>query len=483
LADDPGAAAPNPSRTERIRAAVTSARELIDSKRETSRIIATAFDTFGEELRSGGPVLSAALGFRVFLFFAPFVAAYVMIFGFIADLFNKDPHALVRGSGIAALTADGIASSETLSAGARIVTLVLVLYALILSARSFLKVLHMVHTLVWDETPKPLRHTTRPALVFIGIVTAATVLSAGISALRAHVALGGIIVLGLYTFVPFAGWWFVTLWLPHDGCDRLGLIPGAIVFALGFEVLHVATLVWFPHYMQSKSNVYGALGGALALLLWAYLLGRLVTLGGALNVALWRRRPPTTLEVPAFVMKVPLVGPVVGRPWAWLLARGDADNPGIGAGLLALDDRTRRGEPVPEVNDFNQKIIEEFRTNGGKLKGGFEGAPMLLLHTRGARTGRERVNPVMYQAVGNDFAVFASKAGAPDNPAWYHNLIAHPDTSVEVGSETIPVRARVLEDAERAPIWSTQKERYPGFAEYEQKTTRTIPVVLLERAH
>jgi deazaflavin-dependent oxidoreductase (nitroreductase family) len=155
---------------------------------------------------------------------------------------------------------------------------------------------------------------------------------------------------------------------------------------------------------------------------------------------------------------------------------------GIPTPPAALHRRTKRGETVAGVNDFNKTIIEEFRGKAGKVGGGFEGAPLLLLHTRGARSGQERVNPIMYQAVGENFAVFASKAGAPTNPDWYHNLVANPDASVEVGAETIPVRARVLDDTERAPIWSTQKERYPGFAEYEQKTARTIPVVLLERS-
>jgi deazaflavin-dependent oxidoreductase (nitroreductase family) len=137
------------------------------------------------------------------------------------------------------------------------------------------------------------------------------------------------------------------------------------------------------------------------------------------------------------------------------------------------------------VSDWNDTIIAEFRENGGEVGGNFEGAPMLLLHHTGARTGRERVNPMMYQAVGDAFAVFASKAGADDNPDWYHNLKAHPEVSIEVGDgtriETLPVTARVLEPAERAPIWETQKERYPGFADYERKTDRVIPVVLLER--
>jgi len=130
--------------------------------------------------------------------------------------------------------------------------------------------------------------------------------------------------------------------------------------------------------------------------------------------------------------------------------------------------------------DFNTPIIEEFRANGGELGGNFEGAPMLLLHSTGAKSGRERVNPVMYQAVGDAYAVFASKAGAPTNPDWYHNLVAHPDATVEVGTETKPVRARVATGEERETIWTTQKERYPGFADYERSTDRVIPVVILE---
>ena len=136
---------------------------------------------------------------------------------------------------------------------------------------------------------------------------------------------------------------------------------------------------------------------------------------------------------------------------------------------------------MPEVNDYNQKIIEEFRANGGKLGGGFEGAPMLLLHHKGAKSGTERVNPVMYRPVGDSIAVFASKGGAPTNPDWYYNLRAHPETTVEVGTETIPVVARVPGDAERATIWEAHKRDNPAFADYERKTTRQIPVVILER--
>ena len=133
-----------------------------------------------------------------------------------------------------------------------------------------------------------------------------------------------------------------------------------------------------------------------------------------------------------------------------------------------------------DVNDFNSTIIEAFRTNAGNVGGNFEGAPVLLLHSTGAKSGLERVNPMMYQAVGTTWAVFASKAGAPTNPDWYHNIVANPAATIEVGTETEPVRAGVATGDERMAIWTTQKERYPGFADYERQTDREIPVVVLE---
>lgn len=132
-------------------------------------------------------------------------------------------------------------------------------------------------------------------------------------------------------------------------------------------------------------------------------------------------------------------------------------------------------------NDFNQQIIDEFRANGGVVGGPFEGAPLLLLHHKGRKSGSDRVNPLAYQKVDKGWAVFASYAGAPVHPAWYHNLVADPDTSIEVGTETLPVRAREAEGAERQTIWDRQKELMPGFAEYEEKAgDRVIPVMVLE---
>jgi deazaflavin-dependent oxidoreductase (nitroreductase family) len=136
------------------------------------------------------------------------------------------------------------------------------------------------------------------------------------------------------------------------------------------------------------------------------------------------------------------------------------------------------------MSDWNTKVIEEFRANGGKVGGNFEGAPLLLLHHTGRRSGAEHVAPMMYLPEDDVLYVFASKAGAPDNPEWYANLVAGGPASVEVGTETYPVTATELHGQERDRVYAEQASRYPGFAEYAEKTAgiRTIPVLALRRA-
>ncbi len=129
--------------------------------------------------------------------------------------------------------------------------------------------------------------------------------------------------------------------------------------------------------------------------------------------------------------------------------------------------------------DFNTQVINEFRENHGSVGGPFAGAPLLLLHHRGAKSGVERVTPLVYMRDGERYLIFASKAGAPENPAWYHNLKAHPDTTIEVGSETIAVTAHELTGEERDSLYAAQAAAMPNFKEYQDKTTRTIPVVAL----
>jgi deazaflavin-dependent oxidoreductase (nitroreductase family) len=135
------------------------------------------------------------------------------------------------------------------------------------------------------------------------------------------------------------------------------------------------------------------------------------------------------------------------------------------------------------VTDFNAQIIEEFRAHGGKVGGPFEGAPMVLLTTVGAKSGAQRTTPLVYLPDGERVVVFASKAGAPTNPAWFHNLVANPNVIVEVGDQRYGATATVVDGDERDRLYAEQVERMPGFADYAVKAgNRVIPVVALDRA-
>ncbi len=131
--------------------------------------------------------------------------------------------------------------------------------------------------------------------------------------------------------------------------------------------------------------------------------------------------------------------------------------------------------------DYNKKIIEEYRTNGGKVGGQFAGSPLLLLTTTGAKSNLPRTTPLVYSRDGEHLLIAASKAGAPTNPDWYHNLVAHPEVTIELGTERFQARASVPQGAERDRLYNGIAAQMPGFAEYQKNTTRVIPVVVLER--
>jgi deazaflavin-dependent oxidoreductase (nitroreductase family) len=136
---------------------------------------------------------------------------------------------------------------------------------------------------------------------------------------------------------------------------------------------------------------------------------------------------------------------------------------------------------VSKASSWNDSVIAEFRANQGRVGGNFAGAPVLLLHTTGARTGAERVNPMMYLDLDAHRYVFASKAGADTHPDWLHNLRAHPVVTIEAGTETYQATASEVTGAERDRLYAEQARRYPGFGEYQKRTERIIPVVELSR--
>ncbi|CAA9561374.1 MAG: AclJ [uncultured Thermomicrobiales bacterium] len=130
---------------------------------------------------------------------------------------------------------------------------------------------------------------------------------------------------------------------------------------------------------------------------------------------------------------------------------------------------------------FNEQVIDEFRANGGRVGGPFEGAPMILLTTTGAKSGQPRISPLVYSKDGDKLVIIASKGGADTNPDWYHNLVANPEVTLEVGTEKFQARASVPGEPERTRLYDQQAAMMPGFKAYAEKTSRRIPVVVLER--
>jgi deazaflavin-dependent oxidoreductase (nitroreductase family) len=135
-----------------------------------------------------------------------------------------------------------------------------------------------------------------------------------------------------------------------------------------------------------------------------------------------------------------------------------------------------------ELSDFNSKVIAEFRENGGKVGKMFEGSKLLLLHHVGARSDERRITPLVYLDDGERYVIYASKAGAPSNPAWYHNLKANPDVEIEVGTEKLRVHADEVSGEERERLFEEQQRLMPQFSDYAQKTDRIIPVLVLTPA-
>ena len=136
---------------------------------------------------------------------------------------------------------------------------------------------------------------------------------------------------------------------------------------------------------------------------------------------------------------------------------------------------------MSEINDRNKRIIEEFRANGGEVGGPFEGRTLLLLHTTGAKSKQERINPVACLRDGENLVVIASKGGAPTHPDWYYNVVSNPLVTVEVGTEKFRARAKVADEPERSRLYEAMVKVMPGFDDYRKKTTRVIPVIVLER--
>ena len=269
-------------------------RDDLERRRSSSRFIDTAFRSIEYESKVGGGLLAGAVAFRFFLVLVPYVFVLVLGFGAGADLAGQDPQDLARKFGIAGLAATAIQAGAATSTWARVVTLCVALYALVIGAHNLVKALRTVHALIWRVRVTKMRRPMIAPFAFIGTLTVALIVESLIAEFRSTNAAAWILSVILFAALPAGAWLLcmVKLFPSAPGTTWREQWVGAVLFGIGAEMLHIVTVFWIARSLESKSSTYGALGAALTILLWAYMLGRLVTAAASLNVALWDSREP-----------------------------------------------------------------------------------------------------------------------------------------------------------------------------------------------
>jgi uncharacterized BrkB/YihY/UPF0761 family membrane protein len=273
---------------------VARSRSQLEAARRNYVWVDRAFEAAERDARSGGGILAAALAFRIFLFLIPYVYIIVSSAGLAATASGTDPEKLARQAGIAGLAANAIKATTTGSTTTRIATFAVALFALFGASKATLKALRAVHALIWQI---PLMKAKRPALaavIFIGVVSVTLGLVRLIAGLRDLSLPAGLVATLLFVLIPAVGWLIVSeRGLPHaEAAARSDLWPGAILVGVGTQLLHILTVFWVVHLFESKSATYGAIGTSVALLTWAYALGRLLTASAVMNASLWYRDHP-----------------------------------------------------------------------------------------------------------------------------------------------------------------------------------------------
>ncbi len=245
----------------------------------------------------GGGILAGAVAFRLFLFMVPLVFVLVVVFGIGTGLAGEDTQSAAKSAGALGLLARSFSSVAGRSTWDRIVGLVVGGFALWLTARSALKVLRVTSALTWRVPVTKLARPGRAVAVFIGVILGAGVLTQVLGWLREASSLGGFVATMVFVLVPFGLWLFFSVRaFPHpEDVGWRSMVPGALLVGIGVEVMHLITIYFIAHEVEAKSETYGAIGIALAMLLWAYLMGRVLIAGNVLNAALWYRdHPPST---------------------------------------------------------------------------------------------------------------------------------------------------------------------------------------------
>jgi uncharacterized BrkB/YihY/UPF0761 family membrane protein len=275
-------------------------REDLEGRRSSNRIIDAAFGSYEHETSVGGPILAGAMAFRFFVFIVPYV--FVLIFGFGAgsSAAGEDPSDLARRTGIVGLAAHAIDVSSDASTWAKIVTLSIASYALLSASRTMVKALVIVHALMWRVPIVKVRGLMKKALAAIGILTGIMAVELVVNKIHHESILAWVVATSMFVLVPSGLWLYLTLKVfpTAPGVTWRDLWIGAALLGVGIEMLHVLTVVWISRSFSSKSETYGALGAALTILFWAYILGRLVTASASVSAVMWYTNHPPESALP-----------------------------------------------------------------------------------------------------------------------------------------------------------------------------------------
>jgi uncharacterized BrkB/YihY/UPF0761 family membrane protein len=302
----------------RARARAEELRLRAEANRPRSRLVDIAFGSYERDTEVGGGILAGAVAFRVFLFIVPFVFFVVVAFGLAADATGTTAASAVDKAGIAGLLATTIKNVGDQSVWSRLTILVISGFALVLGARNLLKVMVVVHVLIWHVPRVRVRRQARLVALLIVSVLGALILAQLVSKLQDRSFPAWVFATSVFMLIP-AGLWLVASLkvFPHPlGVSWRDMLPGALLVGVGIEALHVFTVVYISHSFERKSETYGAIGGSLSLLLWAYVVGRILAASPVINAVVWRRTHAHQLPPPVVSNLPPPVVPNLRLPSA-----------------------------------------------------------------------------------------------------------------------------------------------------------------------
>jgi uncharacterized BrkB/YihY/UPF0761 family membrane protein len=262
----------------------------LQDRRQRSGMVDTGFLVQELDTRVGGGILAGALAFRIFLFMVPMVYVIFTALGVVSRALGHDPAQLAKDAGITGILAGTVVKVADQSTWTLVTLILGAVVTMFITAGSLVKALYVVHWLIW-RVPRVMPAGLVPRLALIGLTFAASALGVAVNDVRTSSgAAGAVLTVLLITALSFAGWWWVSWKLPHAPAPARTLIPGAVLMAVGADVLHLLTTYWIGSLVARKTSTYGTVGIALAVLLWVYILGRIMVGSAGLNAALWYRR-------------------------------------------------------------------------------------------------------------------------------------------------------------------------------------------------